>query len=76
MLVTKRVRATSRRSYPDLKTWRESHEWSQQEAAAHLSISQKAYSRLERGQRFVKGELAKRLMDQTGVSLEVLVGVA
>jgi len=73
MSVLKRV---STRSYPDLKTWREAHELSQREAAERLAISQKAYSRFERRERFVKGELAKRLMAETGVSLEVLVGVA
>lgn len=71
-----RTKRLTQRSYPDLKTWRDAHELCQREAAEQLGISQKSYSRFERGQRFVKGELAARLMDQTGVPLEVLVGVA
>lgn len=72
----KRVRTTSPRSYPNLKTWREAKDFGQREAADHLGISQKSYSRFERGERFVKGKLAERLMARTGVSLEVLVGVS
>jgi len=65
-----------KRSYPDLRTWRHAHQLSQQEAASLLGISQKSYSRFECRQRYVKGELAKSLMDKTGVPLEVLAGVA
>lgn len=64
------------RSYPNLKTWRDDQAMNQRDAAARLGISQKAYSRFERRERFVKGELAKRLMARTGVPLEVLTGVA
>jgi transcriptional regulator with XRE-family HTH domain len=59
-----------------LKTWRTAHDFGQREAASQLGISQKAYSRYERRDRFVKGELARRLMTATGVPLEVLAGVA
>lgn len=70
------MKRLAQRSYPDLKTWRAAHTFSQREAAEHLAISQKSYSRFERGERFVKGELAKQLMAQTGVPLEVLAGVS
>ena len=63
------------RSYPDLKTWRKSLDLNQREAAVLLGVSQKQYSRFERGERFVKGKLAKKLMTRTGVPLEVLAGV-
>ena len=66
---------TLSRAYPDLKTWRDAHGWSQMQAAAHLGISQKSYSRFERRDRFVKGDTAKRLMKRTGVPIEVLAGV-
>lgn len=65
-----------RRSFPDLKTWRTALMFSQSEAAAHLGVSQKTYSRWETGQRFVSGQKAKHLMDRTGVPLEKLAGVA
>lgn len=71
-----RTKGPTRRSYPDLKTWRTANRLSQREAAEVLEISQESYSRFERGRRFVKGELAERMMTQTGVSLEVLVGVS
>lgn len=76
MFSPKRVRTVSRRSYPDLKTWRTAHDLGQRDAAAKLGISQTVYSRLERRRQSVKGELAKHLMAETGVPLEVLAGVS
>ncbi len=70
------MKRLTKRSYPDLKTWRAANALGQREAAEQLGISQKSYSRFERGQRFVKGELAKQLMARTGVPLEVLAGVS
>jgi transcriptional regulator with XRE-family HTH domain len=65
---------TQRRGYADLKAWRDDMELSQAEAAEMLGLSQKSYSRFERGQRFARGPIAKRLVKRTGVPLEVLVG--
>ena len=64
------------RPYPDLFTWREAKRLSQTDAAKLLGISQSTYSRMERGVKFLRGPIAKRIMEQTGVSLEKLVGVA
>jgi transcriptional regulator with XRE-family HTH domain len=70
------MKQTHRRSYPDLKAWREDHGLSQKEAAQILLVSRESYSRYERGARFVKGSLAKRLTITTGVPLEVISGAA
>lgn len=67
---------TRSRAYPTLIEWRKAHGLSQHAAAALLQISQTSYARFERGDRFVKGELAQRIMDRTGVPLEVLTGVS
>lgn len=67
-------------SYPTLLAWRRAQDggrgWNQRKAASALGIAQRTYSRYERRERFVKGEQARRLMDKTGVSLDVLAGVA
>ena len=70
------TRRRQRKAHPDLRAWREAFGLTQAEAAHLLGISQKSYSRFETGQRFVKGPLAARLMERTGVPLGVLVGVA
>ena len=62
--------------HTDLRDWRLSLDISQREAADKLGISLTTYSRLERGVRAVKGEMARFLMDKTGVPIEVLAGVA
>lgn len=64
------------RSYPDLATWRAAKGYSQQQAAVLLGISQTFYSRLERRVLSAPGKRAKRIMEQTGVPLEILVGAA
>jgi len=69
-------RTKQTRPYPTLKAWRTARGLSQADAARVLDISQKSYSRFETGERFVKGELARRLMDETNVPIEVLAGVA
>lgn len=66
----------TQRPYSDLRAWREAHGLSQHEAAKRLRISQSVYSRLERRARACYGEKAKRIMEATGVPLEVLVGAA
>lgn len=64
------------RPYPNLKTWREAKTLTSRQAARALGISLTKYNRLERAERFVKGPEAKRLMQETGVPIEVLVGAA
>lgn len=68
--------ANSTRTYPNLETWRKAHGLSQREAALQLEISQTYYSRLERGLQTATRDTAKRIMAETRVPLEVLVGVA
>lgn len=64
------------RPYPNLKTWRTAMGLSQEQASTLLGISQTYYSRLERHGSAARGPLAKRLSEQTGVPIEVLVGAA
>lgn len=64
------------RPYRDLKAWRDAHGLSQRDAAKILKISQTYYSRLERRVQTCYGKNAKRIMDATGVPLEILVGAA
>lgn len=64
------------RPYPTLKAWRQAHGYSQRQAAAILNISQGYYSRLETRTQPARGRLAARIMSQTGVPIEVLVGAA
>lgn len=72
------MKRTTSRPYPNLKTWRAAQQprLSQAAAAAKLGISQTYYNRLERGIQAARGSVAKRLMAETGVPLEVLVGAA
>ena len=62
------------RPYPDLLEWRTAHGYSQREAAKILGLSQAYYSKLERRAQATTGKRARRIMELTGVSLEVLVG--
>lgn len=70
------MKRTQAKRYTDLKSWRDDQELSQVEAAKILGISQIAYSRFERRAQFAKGKLARRLIEKTGVPLEVIAGVA
>lgn len=64
------------RPYATLKAWRQARQCSQHEAAAFLGISQGFYSKLERRSQALRGPAAKRIMQKTGVPLEILVGAA
>jgi len=64
------------RSYPNLKTWREAHGLTQDEAAVKLGVSQSYYAKLELGKRVPRKPYLERILAETGVPLEVLVGVA
>lgn len=70
------MKSVTRRPYPDLATWRKAMGISQEQAANLLSMSQAFYSRLERRTVAARGPRAKRITEQTGVPLEVLVGAA
>lgn len=63
-------------TYQTLKDWRTAEGLSQEAAARKLGMALTTYCRYERGEHSVKGERAKRLMAQTGVSIEFLAGVA
>lgn len=64
------------RAYPNLKRWREAHEWTHREAAARLGVSQSYYTKLELGKRIPRKKNLEKILAETGVPLEVLVGVA
>ena len=65
-----------KRIYPDLKRWRVSHGWSQDEAARFLGINQGYYSKLERGEMFASKRLGKRISELANVPLEQVLGIA
>ena len=65
-----------RRSYPSLLAWRTAKRLSQREAAAQLGMTQASYSRFELGRNRPRVETLKRILAETGVPLEVMVGVA
>lgn len=67
---------TRARVYPSLKRWRAAHELTQRQAAAKLGISQSYYTKLELGKRVPRQPHLERILTETGVPLEVLVGVA
>lgn len=62
------------RPYPNLADWRQARRWTQQQAADFLGISQAFYSKLERRTHNLRGKQAKRVMERTGVPIEILVG--
>lgn len=57
-----------------IRDLREDHDLSQKEIAAYLSCDQSLYSKYERGERPLPLELAVRLADLYGVTLDYLVG--
>jgi transcriptional regulator with XRE-family HTH domain len=64
------------RAYPTLKRWRDANDLTQRQAAAKLGISQSYYTKLELGKRVPRQPHLERILSETGVPLEVLVGVA
>jgi transcriptional regulator with XRE-family HTH domain len=72
----RRGRRSSVRAFPNLMTWRKTHKLNQHEAAKELGLTQSSYSRLERGVKIPVRDDLKRIVDLTGVPIEVLVGVA
>jgi len=74
--VQKRKVNHPRRSYPSLLAWRRAQGLSQRDAALRLGLTQTSYSRAELGQVVPRRESLKRVIAETGVPLEVLVGLA
>lgn len=66
----------SKRTYPNLKTWRGEMGLNQRDAAKRLGVSQPVYSRLERQARAPKPQLAKAISLKAGVPLESVLGIA
>jgi len=66
---------TPKRIHP-LKAYRKAHGLNQREAAHRFGVSQAVWSRWELGTRRPNRDLTKKLMRETGVSLEVLMGMA
>ena len=65
-----------RRSYPTLLKWRQAQGLSQRDAAARLGMTQTSYSRAELGEVCPRKDALRRVIAETGVPLEVLVGIA
>ncbi|HXU05232.1 MAG TPA: helix-turn-helix transcriptional regulator [Polyangia bacterium] len=65
-----------RRPYPSLLAWRTAQGLSQRDAADRLGMTQTSYSRAELGEVCPRKEALKRVIAETGVPLEVLVGLA
>jgi len=65
-----------KRPYPNLKTWRDAKRINQRDAASRLGVSQSYYSKIERRAMTPNPHLAKAITDQTGVPLEILLGIA
>jgi len=65
-----------KRTYPNLKTWREEHGLSQRDAARRLGLNQSVYSRIERQVRAPKPRAAKAISEAAGVPLESILGIA
>lgn len=65
-----------RRTYPNLKTWRDELGLSQEEAAQTLGLTQSVYSRVERQMRAPKPQAAKAISEMSGVPLESILGIS
>lgn len=59
-----------------LKEWRAAHGYTLDQAAAVLGLSRTGYFNIERGDRHPRPVAMKRIMRLTGVSADVLAGVA
>lgn len=69
-------RQSKTRPYRSLVEYRRANNLSQTEAAHKLGVSQSYWSKVELGMRCPRPALAARLMRETGVPLEVLMGIA
>lgn len=73
-MVTTKQKAV--RPQSSLMAWRRTKGFTQQEAADFLHISQAYYSKLERHEQAPRREMAKDLVERTGVPLDELMGLA
>jgi len=65
-----------RKQIHPLRAFREAQKLTQVDAAKKFRVSQSEWSRLERGIGRPNPKLTKKLIAETGASLEVLMGVA
>lgn len=63
------------RAYPTLKAWRLANGLTQTQAGAKFGIYQDHWSRLENGLQVPHRKLAERLMNETHVPLEAIMGI-
>lgn len=70
------MNAMPTKTFNTLRAWRRDKGLNQREAAHILRLSQTTYSRIERGVRFPKPKVLKRLVKKTGVSIERLLEAA
>lgn len=66
----------TRRPYPSLKAWRAAHGLSQRAAAVKFGVKQAYWSKLELQRIRPRNQFALRLMAETNVPLEVIMGMA
>ena len=73
--MSSRTRKTPKR-YRTLREWREARDLTLVEAAEYLELPLTSYYNFERGLRHPRPDALRRILDRTGVSIEVLAGVA
>jgi transcriptional regulator with XRE-family HTH domain len=76
VLAVAKPKVIQRRTDPTVLAWRMASGLSQREAASILGMTQATYSRLELGRTVPRRAALQRVLDRTGVPLDVLVGVA
>lgn len=59
-----------------LRAWRDANGLDQREAAEYLEISQGYYTKLEKRLATPKAPILKRVLERTGVPLEILCRIA
>jgi len=65
-----------RRIYRTLKEWRKAQGFTSRQAAQYLRVSQGTYSRVENRKQVPRREVIETWVDQTGVPLESIMGLA
>ncbi len=64
------------KTYPSLKAWRTARGLNQRDAAKLLGVSQPVYAQVELGRGRPRAPRGKAISEKTGVSFEVVMGVA
>lgn len=67
---------TPKRAFKSLKAYRKALKLNQREAAAKVGVSQSCWARAEAGQNIPHKARLKRILKETGVPLDVLMGIA